>query len=183
MGFLAVKWIWFLFHPSSFTLKSTYWLTVNMTSWSHRAWGFLSIPSWKKCMLFHCLEGVFELYYRLRQPVFWEKKCKSNAYTKSGLNNWISGEGQRGRRKWSCVFVCLCAVKVGWRQSEQQKSSQNCTTVPWSPDPQLPHLHKPHLMPAGTIGAGLSAIDEQEQTDALCSCCPFADSIPGGRKT
>lgn len=112
----------------------------------------------------------------------FEKRNANQVLTPS-LNNWISGEGQRGRRKWSCIFICLRAVRVGWRQSEQQKSSQNCTTVSWSPGPQLPHLHKPHLMPAGTTRAGLWAIDEQEQTDTLCSRCPFSDSIPGGRKT
>lgn len=76
-------------------------------------------------------------------------KCLNQVRFES-LNFWRGAE-RKERRKWSCIFVHLGTVRVGWRWSEQ-KSSQNCTRIPWPPGPQLPHFHKPCLMAAGTLG-------------------------------
>lgn len=176
-----MKLVWFFFPPASLTLEWTSWLAVKVTSSSHRAWGFLPLPSWQKYMPFHCLDGAFKLHYRLRQPVFWGEKCKSNAWIKSGLKNWISGERQRGRREESDhTFFAHCdgVMMVDWT-TEKQPELYNYSMATRSSASPLPQTS---LMPAAGSGSGLWGIPEQDK-HALCSCCPFANSTPGDRKT
>lgn len=118
-----------------------------------------------KYMPFHCLDGAFKLHYRLRQPVLSGEKRKSNAWIKSGLKNWISGKGQRGWREETVhtFFVHLCTVMVGWWWTEQEKSSQNCTAIPWPLGPQLPHFHKPSWCQQPPRGVDCEASQEQDK--------------------
>lgn len=152
-----------------------HWLTGNATSPSCRAQGFLSFPSRKKHMLFEgCIKAI-KLHYRLRQAVFWEEKCKSNAQIKSGLNNWISGERQRRRRKEHDYAFLSIYTLWGWDEGRvnNKKAARTVQNFHGPPGPQLPHLHKPCLMPAGTSGDGLGAIPQTRTSGCALFMLPF----------
>lgn len=135
-----------------------------------------------KYIPFHWFDAAFKLHYRLRKSVLWGEKCKSNAWIKSSLKNWISGEGQRGWREENVhtFFVHLHTVMVGWWTTEKQPelySNSMSTRSSASPFPQT------FLMPAATLGSELWGSPGTGQTDAHCSCCPYAKSTSCDRKT
>lgn len=136
-------------------------------------------------MLFNCLDGAFKLHYRLRQPVFWEEKCKSNAWIKSGLSNWISGEGQRGRREDSDHALLSTYALWGWEEGGANNRKAARTVQQFHGHQVLSSLTSTNLAwcQQAPRRVGCEPSHEREQRDALCSCCPFVNSVPGGRKT
>lgn len=154
-----------------------------MTSPSHRAWGFLSFPAWKnKCY-----------FIALMEPSNSTTDWGSQSFEKRNANQmlessqvWITEFLERGREEGEkkvimhfCPFRrCVGGMKAEWTTEKQPEllfhghqvlSFLTSTNLAWCQ--QAPQ------------GVGCEPSHEQEQTDVLCSCCPFANSIPGSRKT
>lgn len=184
VGVLAVKGNWF------FSLHQAH-LGVNILANSQR--DFTITQSMRmSCFSFIKIKKVISLPWwsvppplqtqaasLLRKEV--EIKCLDRLRVE-WLNFWRGAE-RRERKKAIMHFCssmhCEGGMKVERTTEKQPELYNSCmATRSSAPSP-------PQTLPDASrhLGVGCEPSHQREQTDALCSCCPFANSTPGGTKT
>lgn len=141
------------------------------------------------------LHGTNKCYFiALMEPSNSATDWGSQSFEKRNANQmlessevWITEFLERGREEeekkvimhFCPLMHCQGGMKVEWTEKQPELYKNSMATT--SSAPSLPQT-----LPDGSRDLGGVSDEpshEQEQTDALCSCCPFANSIPGGRKT